>query len=47
VTPDENRQFWMHVREALLMMVDAVERYMLKLTKRTSELRKERRGNRE
>jgi len=43
VSPDEQRQFWTHIRQALLMAVDAIERYVLKMERRTSELRKERR----
>ena len=36
-----DRAFWMQVRQALLMMVDAIER-MMDVQPRTSELRKER-----
>jgi hypothetical protein len=44
VTPDDQRLFWMAMRQAWLAMVDAVERYVLKMTPRTSELRKEKRN---
>lgn len=37
------REFWLAVRQALLMVVDALERE-LGIAPRTSELRKERRG---
>ena len=36
-----DRAFWMQVRQALLMMVDAIER-MVDVQPRTSELRRER-----
>lgn len=35
----KEREFWMAVRQGLLMMVDAIER-MLEHTPRTSELRR-------
>ena len=38
MTPD--RDFWLQVRQALLMMVDAIER-ALAMEPRTSELRRE------
>ena len=41
VTPD--RDFWLQLRQALLMMVDAIER-AIGMEPRTSELRKERKG---
>jgi hypothetical protein len=44
VTAEDERLFWMMMRQAWLMMVDAVERYVLKLTPRTSELRKDKRS---
>ena len=37
VTPD--REFWMAVRQAMLMVIDAIER-MLAIEPRTAELRK-------
>jgi hypothetical protein len=36
----EDREFWMCVRQALLMMLDALER-RLGISPRTAELRKE------
>ena len=36
-----DRQFWMQIRQALLMLVDAVERQH-KISPRTSDLRRER-----
>lgn len=40
----ENDEFWLVCRQALLMIVDAIERLLLKLPpeKRTAELRKQR-----
>jgi len=35
-----DRAFWLQLRQALLMMVDAIER-MIDIQPRTSELRKE------
>ena len=40
-------EFWLQFRQALLMMVDIIERFKLPELPRTSELRKERKGNRE
>jgi hypothetical protein len=39
---DEQREVWVAVRQALLMVVDAIERYVLHWSpeKRTAELRK-------
>jgi len=40
---DRERELWLMLRQALLLMVDAIERF-LELAPRTSELRKERKG---
>jgi len=39
---DAEREFWKQARQALLMLVDAIERFKLPDFKRTSELRRER-----
>ena len=44
MTQEEQRLFWMAMRQAWLAMVDAVERYVLKMEIRTSELRREKRN---
>lgn len=38
---DADREFWLQFRQALLMIVDAIERFKLPKRPRTSELRKE------
>lgn len=38
----EDKDFWLAVRQALLMLIDAIERFV-NIAPRTSELRKERR----
>jgi hypothetical protein len=37
--PMDNREFWTVMRQALLLMIDAIER-MLEIEPRTAELRK-------
>jgi len=37
----DEREFWLAIRQALLMLVDAIERGKLTHLQRTSELRKE------
>ena len=37
----EDRQFWMAIRQALLMVLDAIERRYLPDVIRTAELRKQ------
>ena len=34
-----DRDFWLQIRQACLMVVDAIERYVLKSSPRTKELR--------
>jgi len=36
-----DREFWLQIRQALLMLVDAIERFRLADLPKTSELRKE------
>jgi hypothetical protein len=38
---DDTRHLWLAIRQALLMIVDAIERYVLGTEPRTSELRKQ------
>ena len=44
---DREREFWLQFRQALLMVVDIIERFKLPELPRTSKLREERKGNRE
>ncbi len=37
---DKERAFWMLIRQALLMFVDAIELYKIDVPMRTSEIRK-------
>jgi hypothetical protein len=38
-----DREFWVAVRQALFMLIYAIERYKLEMNKTTSEIRKENR----
>lgn len=42
---EEEQLFWGLVRQALLMLVDAIERCKLRLPHRTADLRKEARAH--
>jgi len=38
---ENERLFWLAVRQGILMLVDAIERYKLDMEQRTAQLRRE------